>query len=122
MSPPRVLRPAPAAAPRKASCARFGRSSRARSTPAHWPVLRAEALAGTSVGPVDRKPHSLEDLLELLPYPFQLGDPIRHGVKLRLNQRAKPRAERGVCATVECSHQSLELLKRAPQGAGSTGD
>ena len=59
-------------------------------------VLRFQALARACVGPVYRSPHSLEDVLELLPKPFQLGDLIRHSVKLRPNQRAKPRTKRGV--------------------------
>ena len=74
------------------------------------------------MGPAFRSPHSLEDLLELLPKPFQLGDLICHGVKLRANQRAKSRAESGVRATVKCAHQCLELLKREPQRAGSTDE
>jgi hypothetical protein len=52
----------------------------------------------------------LEDLLELLPKPFQFDDLIRHGVKLRPNQRAKPRTKSGMRASVERAHQRLELL------------
>ena len=78
-------------------------------------VLRSQTLARASVGLVYRSPHSLEDLLELLPKPFQLGDLIRHRIKLRPNQRAKPRTKRGVPASVECVHQCLELLERQPQ-------
>jgi hypothetical protein len=69
-------------------------------------------LAGTFVRPVYRSPHSLEDLLELLPKAFQLGYLIRHGVELRPNQRAKPRTDSRAWATVESAHQCLELLQR----------
>jgi len=85
-------------------------------------VLRSQTLARASVGLVYRSPHSLEDLLELLPKPFQLGDLIRHRIKLRPNQRAKPRTKRGMPASIECVHQCLELLERQPQRAGSTDE
>jgi hypothetical protein len=78
----------------------------------HWTVLHAEALARARMGPDHRSPYSLEDLLELLPKPFQLGDLICHGVELRPNQRAKSRTERRVWVTVETTHECLELLKR----------
>jgi hypothetical protein len=64
------------------------------------------------VWPVYRSSHSLEDLIELLPKPFQLGYLIRHGAELRPNHGAKPRTESRVQATVESAHQCLELLKR----------
>jgi hypothetical protein len=70
----------------------------------------SKALARACVGPVYGSPHSLEDLLELLPKPFQFDDLIRHGVKLRPNQRAKPRTKSGMRASVERAHQRLELL------------
>lgn len=74
------------------------------------------------MGPAFRSPHSLEDLLELLPKPFQLGDLIGHRVELRPNQRPKSRAERQVWVTAESTHERLELLKWEPQGAGSTDE
>jgi hypothetical protein len=64
----------------------------------------------------------LEDLLELLPKPFQLGELIRHRIKLRPNQRAEPWTKRGVRASVEGVHQRPELLERQPQRAGSTDE
>jgi hypothetical protein len=51
-------------------------------------------------------------VLELMPKPFQLGDLIRHGVKLRPNHRTKSRAQSRLRLTIECAHQGLELLKR----------
>jgi len=62
------------------------------------------------MGPAFRSPHSLEDLLELLPKPFQLGDLICHGIELRPNQRAKPRTESGARPTVEGAHQGPSVL------------
>ena len=64
------------------------------------------------MGPGFRSPHSLEDLLELLPKPFQLGDLSCHGIELRPNQRPKSRTERQVGVTAERTHECLELLKR----------
>ena len=116
-------RPAPAAAAgREVSWAHAERSSRSGSTPTHWTVLRAQASARASTGPAVRSPHSLEDLLELLPKPFQLADLKCHGVELRPNQRSKSRTERQVWVTAERTHECLELLKREPQGAGSTDE
>ena len=37
------------------------------------------------MGPAFRSPHSLEDLLELLPKQFELGYLILHDVELSLN-------------------------------------
>jgi hypothetical protein len=64
--------------------------------------------------PGDRSPHSFEDLHELLLKQFQLAYPVRYGVELPSNQRAKPRTESGARATVESAHQRLELMKRQP--------
>src|SRR5689334_12647684 len=107
--PRRVPPPAPvAAALPEVSWARVGGSGRSGSTPAHWAVLRAQALARASIGPAFRSPHSLEDLLELLPKSLQLGDLSCHGVELRPNQRPKSRTERQVWVTVESTHECLE--------------
>jgi hypothetical protein len=60
----------------------------------------------------NRSPHSFEDLLELLPKQFQLAYPVRHGIELPSDQRAKPRTESRARAPVESAHQRLELMKR----------
>ena len=69
-----------------------------------------------------RSSHLLVDVLELQPKTFQLGDLIRHGVKLCPNERTQPRTQSGLRATIECGHQRLELLKRQPQRTGPTDE